>query len=103
MQPTELYLDRYTPLVQKHIISKQQYDAAVAAAAANQAGVAEAEAESDPRPGYAVRIAHYRQLQAQSSQKMRILLHNRWRSRGPKPIRLQARWIRHVQRWRRRS
>jgi len=40
----KLDLERYTPLVQKDIISKQQYDAAVAAAAADEAGVAEAEA-----------------------------------------------------------
>ena len=38
-------VDRYTPLVQKDVISKQQYDAAVAAAAASKAAVAEAEAE----------------------------------------------------------
>jgi membrane fusion protein (multidrug efflux system) len=37
-------VDRYTPLVQKDVISKQQYDAAVAAAAAAKASVAEAEA-----------------------------------------------------------
>jgi membrane fusion protein (multidrug efflux system) len=37
-------VDRYTPLVQKDVISKQQYDAAVAAAAAAKAAVAEAEA-----------------------------------------------------------
>jgi membrane fusion protein (multidrug efflux system) len=36
-------VDRYTPLVQKDVISKQQYDAAVAAAAAAKASVAEAE------------------------------------------------------------
>jgi membrane fusion protein (multidrug efflux system) len=64
----KLDLDRYTPLVQKDIISKQQYDAAVAAAAADQAGVAEAEANLIAAQD-AVRIAHDRQLQAQSSQK----------------------------------
>jgi membrane fusion protein (multidrug efflux system) len=64
----KLDLDRYTPLVQKDIISKQQYDAAVAAAAAGQAGVAEAEANLIAAQD-AVRIAHDRQLQAQSSQK----------------------------------
>jgi len=37
-------VDRYTPLVQKDVISKQQYDAAVAAAAAQKAAVAENEA-----------------------------------------------------------
>ena len=37
-------VDRYTPLVQKDVISKQQYDTAVAALAAAKASVAEAEA-----------------------------------------------------------
>ena len=37
-------VDRYTPLVQKDVISKQQYDAAIATAAAAKAAVAEAEA-----------------------------------------------------------
>ncbi len=37
-------LDRYTPLVQKDVISKQQYDAAVAAAASTKAQVLEARA-----------------------------------------------------------
>ena len=36
-------VDRYTPLVAKDVISKQQYDAAVAQATANQAAVTEAE------------------------------------------------------------
>jgi membrane fusion protein, multidrug efflux system len=39
----DLDVQRYTPLVQKDVISKQQYDAAVAAAAAAKASVAEAE------------------------------------------------------------
>ena len=61
-------LKRYTPLVEKDIISKQQFDAAVAAAAADQAGVAEAEANLIAAQD-AVRIARDRVLQAQSSQK----------------------------------
>ena len=40
----QLDVDRYTPLVQKDVISKQQYDAAVAQAAASKAAVLEAEA-----------------------------------------------------------
>ena len=64
----KLDLERYTPLVQKDIISKQQYDAAVAAAAADQAAVAEAEA-SQIAAQDAVRIAHDRVTQAQSSLK----------------------------------
>ncbi len=41
----QLDVDRYTPLVQKDVISKQQYDAAVAAAAASKAAVLEAESD----------------------------------------------------------
>jgi membrane fusion protein, multidrug efflux system len=63
-----LDLERYKPLVEKDIISKQQFDAAVAAASANEAGVAEAEANLVAAQD-AVRIAHDRVLQAQSSQK----------------------------------
>jgi len=39
----QLDVDRYTPLVQKDVISKQQFDAAVATAAASKAAVLEAE------------------------------------------------------------
>ena len=41
---SRLDVERYTPLVQKDVISKQQFDAAVATDAANQASVLEAEA-----------------------------------------------------------
>jgi membrane fusion protein (multidrug efflux system) len=41
---SDLDVERYQPLVEKDVISKQQYDAAVAAAAANRAAVLEAEA-----------------------------------------------------------
>jgi membrane fusion protein, multidrug efflux system len=41
---SHLDVERYTPLVQKDVISKQQFDGAVAADAANQAAVLEAEA-----------------------------------------------------------
>ena len=40
----QLDVDRYTPLVAKDVISKQQFDAAVATAAASKAAVLEAEA-----------------------------------------------------------
>lgn len=40
---SDLDVERYQPLVEKDVISKQQYDAAVAAAAANRAAVLEAE------------------------------------------------------------
>jgi membrane fusion protein (multidrug efflux system) len=65
---SKLDLERYTPLVEKDIISKQQYDAAVAAAAAGQAAVAEAEATQIAAQD-AVRIARQRVAQAQSSLK----------------------------------
>lgn len=41
---SQLDLKRYTPLVEKDVISKQQYDQAVAAAQANQAAVVSAKA-----------------------------------------------------------
>jgi membrane fusion protein (multidrug efflux system) len=41
----QLDVDRYTPLVQKDVISKQQYDAAVAAADGAKASLAEAQAQ----------------------------------------------------------
>ena len=41
---SQLDVDRYTPLVEKDVISKQQFDGAVAQAAANKAAVLEAEA-----------------------------------------------------------
>ena len=40
---SDLDVDRYKPLVEKDVISKQQFDAAVAQAAANRAAVLEAE------------------------------------------------------------
>ncbi len=42
---SKLDLERYTPLVQKDVISKQQYDQAVAAAQANDAAVNQAQAQ----------------------------------------------------------
>jgi membrane fusion protein (multidrug efflux system) len=42
---SDLDVERYTPLVQKDVISKQQYDGAVAQAAGNRAAVLEAEAQ----------------------------------------------------------
>jgi membrane fusion protein (multidrug efflux system) len=41
---SDLDVERYKPLVEKDVISKQQFDAAVASAASNRAGVLEAEA-----------------------------------------------------------
>lgn len=42
---SDLDVERYTPLVQKDVISKQQFDGAVAQAAGNKAAVLEAEAQ----------------------------------------------------------
>lgn len=42
---SKLDVERYTPLVQKDVISKQQFDGAVAQSAANDAAVAEAESQ----------------------------------------------------------
>jgi membrane fusion protein (multidrug efflux system) len=59
-------LDRYTPLVQKDVISKQQFDAAVAAADADKAALAQAEANLQGAQD-GVRIAHDRVSQAEAS------------------------------------
>jgi membrane fusion protein, multidrug efflux system len=59
-------LDRYTPLVKNDVISKQQYDAAVAAADADKAALAQAEANLQASQD-AVRIAHDRVATAQAS------------------------------------
>jgi len=56
-------LARYKPLVENDVISKQQWDAAVAAADANKAAVADALA-TQKAAADAVRVAHERQTQA---------------------------------------
>ncbi|MHB1699193.1 MAG: HlyD family secretion protein [Acidobacteriaceae bacterium] len=61
----QLDLDRYTPLVQKDVISKQQYDAAVAAAAAAKAALLEAKANQIGSED-AVRQANQRLAQSQA-------------------------------------
>lgn len=61
-----LDLQRYTPLVEKDVISKQQYDSAVAAAAADKASLAQARANVRADED-AVHIAHSRVAQAQAS------------------------------------
>jgi len=61
-------LARYKPLVEKDVISKQQFDAAVAAADATKAAVADATAgEKAAEDG--VRVAHEREAQAQAGLK----------------------------------
>jgi membrane fusion protein, multidrug efflux system len=67
----QLDVDRYTPLVQKDVISKQQYDAAVAQAAASKASVLEAESNvlaAQNAVGNARQ--HLAQSQAQSQQSI---------------------------------
>lgn len=77
---SQLDLDRYTPLVENDVISKQQYDAAVAAADANKAALAQAQANlQGARDG--VRIAHDRVAEAQAS------LHNA--QTGPQQVAIQ--------------
>jgi membrane fusion protein (multidrug efflux system) len=64
-------VDRYTPLVQKDVISKQQYDAALAAAAAQKAAVAEAEANVlGQQSAVSSAQARLAQAQAQSQQSV---------------------------------
>ena len=59
-------LARYKPLVAKDVISKQQFDAAVAAADAAQASLASAQA-SESAAQDAVRVAHEREAQSQAA------------------------------------
>jgi membrane fusion protein (multidrug efflux system) len=61
-------LERYKPLVEKDVISKQQYDAAIAAAKAAEAGVADARA-SAAASGDAVRVARQQEAASEASLK----------------------------------
>ena len=61
-------LARYKPLVEKDVISKQQFDAATAPAEAAQATLAGAEASMQAAQD-GVRVAHERESQAQALQK----------------------------------
>lgn len=65
---SQLDLERYTPLVKNDVISKQQYDAAVAAADANKAAVQQAQANLQAAED-GVRIANERVAQAQAGLK----------------------------------
>jgi membrane fusion protein (multidrug efflux system) len=65
---SQLDLQRYTPLVEKDVISKQQFDAAVAAANGNKAALAQAQAQVLASED-AVRVAKDRVTQAQASLK----------------------------------
>ncbi len=61
-------LERYKPLVEKDVISKQQYDAAVAAEAGAEASLANAQA-SERAANDGVRLAHEKEVQAQAGLK----------------------------------
>ena len=61
-------LDRYKPLVEKDVISKQQYDAAVAADAAAQAAVVDARA-SAAAAADAVRVSRQQEASADAAVK----------------------------------
>jgi membrane fusion protein (multidrug efflux system) len=61
-------LARYRPLVEKDVISKQQFDAAVAAADAAKAAVAAAHA-TEQAAGDGVRVARQREMQSQAMLK----------------------------------
>ncbi len=61
-------LERYKPLVEKDVISKQQFDAAVAAADASKAALADARASQQAAQD-AIRVAHERVTAAQALQK----------------------------------
>ena len=74
-------LDRYQSLVRKDVISKQQYDAAVAAAEAGKAAVADAEA-GQKAAADGVRAAREKLNQAQALQK--------YAQTGPKQVEQQS-------------
>jgi membrane fusion protein (multidrug efflux system) len=61
-------LTRYRPLVEKDVISKQQFDAAVAAADADKAAVADAHA-TEQAAADGVRVARQREMQSQAMLK----------------------------------
>ncbi len=61
-------LARYRPLVEKDVISKQQFDAAVAAADAADAGLEDARA-SEKAAADGVRVAHQHEMQSQAMLK----------------------------------
>jgi membrane fusion protein (multidrug efflux system) len=66
-QKAQIDVDRYTPLVKNDVISKQQYDQAVATATADQAALNEAQRSANASQEQ-VRVARARLAQAQSQQ-----------------------------------
>ena len=84
-------LARYTPLVEKDVISKQQYDAAVAAADAAKAALADAKA-SQQAAADGVRVARDREAQSQASYEISPRpARSRWPHRPPVPARPRRR------------
>ena len=73
-------LARYRPLVEKDVISKLQFDAAVAAADADDAALADARA-SQKAAADGVRVAHQREMQSQALLK--------YAETGPQQVALQ--------------
>jgi membrane fusion protein (multidrug efflux system) len=61
-------LERYKPLVEKDVISKQQFDAAVAAADSNKAALADAQASAQGAAD-GVHVAHDHETQAEAAYK----------------------------------
>ena len=78
---SQLDVDRYTPLVAKDVISKQQYDAAVAQATADQAALDEAERNVKAQQDM-VRQMQQKLAQSQSQEQQS-------RSNGPKQVAVQ--------------
>ena len=74
-------LDRYKPLVEKDVISKQQWDAAVAAVDADKAAVNDALA-TERAAGNGVGVARQKQAQAQAMQ--------RYAQTGPQQVAAQS-------------
>ncbi len=74
-------LERYRPLVVKDVISKQQWDAAIAAADAAQAGLADAKA-TQMAAEQGVRLAHDKLADAQASLK--------YAQTGPQQVQAQS-------------
>ena len=74
-------LARYKPLVEKDVISKQQYDSAVAAANASTAALNDAEAGQKAAED-GIRVAHERVNQAEAMQ--------RYAQTGPQQVQMQS-------------
>ena len=78
---SQLDVDRYTPLVAKDVISKQQYDAAVAQATADQAALDEAQRNVGALQD-GVQLMRQRLAQSQSQQSLS-------QKNGPKQVAVQ--------------